>query len=133
MATASEYFYSNQHKALKLLRLPYSWIKYYFSSKDLSQRLVEISENSEMDFLKALIGGGNSKLYILLQDLSEHKIGVNEVILIPPNPLQVYSDELKKMIDIPIPSSHIGIEPIKCRLQSAKIRKGMVRLIRFKV
>lgn len=86
-----------------------------------------------MDFLKALIGGGNSKFYILLQDLSEHRISVNEVILIPPNPLQIYSDEFKTMIDIPIPSSHIGIEPIKCRLQSAKIRKGMVRLIRFSV
>lgn len=92
---------------------------------------MELFENSEMDFLKALIGAGDSKFYILLQDLSEHRIAVNEVIQIPPNPLQIYSDERKKLIDIPIPSSHIGIQPIKCRLQSAKIRKGMVRLMRF--
>jgi hormone-sensitive lipase len=31
-----------------------------------------------------------------------------------------------KMVDVPLPSSHIGLGAVSCRLLSAKRRKGMV-------
>lgn len=131
MATSSDFFYSNQHKALKLLRMPYSWLQYYFCSERLSRRLVDLFENSELDFLKALLRNGNSKVYIFFQDLSEFRIDVNEVFLIPPHPLYVYSDKHEKLIEILAPCCHTGVSPVRCRLQSAKRRQGMVSLSMF--
>lgn len=45
---------------------------------------------------------------------------------IPPEPLEIYSEKLGKNIEIPVPSSHIGRQPVSCRLLSSRHRKGMV-------
>lgn len=54
------------------------------------------------------------------------KVDVCKVFTIPPEPLQVFSKKFDKLIDIPLPSSHIGLGSVSCRLLSAKRRKGMV-------
>jgi hypothetical protein len=61
-----------------------------------------------------------------LPRLVGYKVDVNRVFNIPPEPLQIYSEKHKKMIDIPVPHSHIGKEPVSCRLLSTRRRKGMV-------
>lgn len=55
------------------------------------------------------------------------KLKVNKVFKILPEPLAIYSEKLDKMVDIPLPTSHIGLQPLSCRLLSAKKRKGMVK------
>lgn len=55
------------------------------------------------------------------------KIDVNEMFLIQPDEIKVFSDKLGKSIDIPIPTSHIGAAPVACHLMSARKRRGMVR------
>lgn len=61
-----------------------------------------------------------------LPSIVGYKVEVNKVFKIPPEFLQVYSEKLGKMVDVPVPKSHIGIAPVSCRLLSAKKRKGMV-------
>jgi hormone-sensitive lipase len=66
------------------------------------------------------------KFMQVLPQLVGYKVEVNKVFKIPTEPMKVFSKSLNKFVDIPIPQSHIGIQPITCRLLSAKKRKGMV-------
>jgi hypothetical protein len=126
MALYSEYFYSNEHKVLKFLRVPQTYLKYLFSSNLLSQRLQDLFENMDVDYFKGLLGLGELKVYKVYQAIAENKLAVNQVFEISPGPLQSFSEKLGKLIDIPFPSSHIGAKPVVCRLLSSKRRKGMV-------
>lgn len=48
------------------------------------------------------------------------------MIKISPEPIQIHSPKFNKLIDIPIPESHIGVRPVSCRLLSVRRRQGMV-------
>lgn len=61
-----------------------------------------------------------------LPSIVGYKVDVNKVFKIPPEPLQMYSEKFKKLVDIPIPKSHTPMRPVSCRLLSAKRRQGMV-------
>lgn len=61
-----------------------------------------------------------------LPSIVGYKVEVNKVFKIPPEPLQIHSEKFGKLVDIPLPKSHIGLGPVSCRLLSAKRRKGMV-------
>ncbi len=52
-------------------------------------------------------------------------IRVNQLILIPPEPLQIRSATGRQIVDIPIPIAHGPAAPIQVRLLSAKGRPGM--------
>lgn len=126
MATYSEYFYSNENKLFRLLRVPHTFLKYLLSPDALSKRLVEITENAQVDYGRSLLDMFEMDVYGIYQAISEHKIGVNGTFKIAPNPLQVHSEVHGRLVDIPVPSSHIGVAPIHCRLLSKQQRKGMV-------
>lgn len=66
------------------------------------------------------------KFMQVLPQLVGHKVEVNKVFKIPPEPMKVFSKKFNKNIDIPVPHSHTGTGPVSCRLLSAKMRKGMV-------
>lgn len=55
-----------------------------------------------------------------------YKVDVNRVFKIPPEPLEIFSKKFNKMINIPIPHSHIGRQPVSCRLLCTRKRNGMV-------
>lgn len=55
------------------------------------------------------------------------KVKVNKVFKIPTKFFQLRSEKLDKMVDIPVPSSHIGLKPVQCRLISKQKRNGMVK------
>jgi hypothetical protein len=126
-ATYSEHYYSNEHKVLKFMRTPQTYLKYLLHTDLLSQRLVDIYKHAEGNFNKALFEIFESKFYGIYQALSEHKLAVNRVFQISTDPLDIFSEKHGKLIDIPVPSSHLGVKPIACRLLSSHRRKGMVR------
>lgn len=127
MATYSEYFYSHENKILRLLRVPHTFLKYLLFTDTLSKRMVEITKNAQVGYGRSLLDMFEMNVYGIYQAISEHKIGVNKTFKIIPNPLEVYSKLHGRLIDIPLPSSHIGVAPINCRLLSKQHRKGMVR------
>lgn len=61
-----------------------------------------------------------------LPSIVGYKVDVNKVFKIPPEPLQVFSEKLGELIDVPLPNSHIGLGSVSCRLLSAKRRQGMI-------
>ena len=113
---------------LKLLRVPPAFIIYYLYEDLLAKKIVEILESVEVDFGKKLMNLTEMKIFGVFQYFSEAKICVNKVFTISPEPMQVHSEKLGKVVKIPIPSSHIGTKPINCRLFSASKRDGMVSL-----
>lgn len=68
----------------------------------------------------------DSKLLHTAIDFSGHSVEVNRTFEIEPEPLRLYSEKLHSFVEIPIPMSHIGEKPIKCRLISAHRRMEMV-------
>lgn len=127
VAAYSERFFSSENKYLTLLRLPFDFIKYLLSPDRLANRLVDVFDNAETKFSKSLLKQVDSSIFLRFQDLVEHKVGVNQVFHIPPEPLRVDCERTGGMVDIPVPSCHIGVQPIACRLLSASQRTGMVR------
>lgn len=127
IASYSESFYTKENIILKFLHFPFAYLKYIFNIDILTNRLVDIFENSEIPFMKSLLKEAESKLFHLYQEFIEHDIAINRIFHIPPAPLKLFSDAKGEMVDIPIPSCHIGVKPIACRLLSARQRKGMVR------
>lgn len=126
MAMYSEFYYSNEFTLFKLLRLPHTFWKYFLSPKRLSRRLVQIHEHSQADYGRSLMDLLEWKSYRLYQEITEDRVSVNEEVKIPPEPLQIFSESLGSLIDIPVPSSHVGIKPVCCRLLSKRRRNGMV-------
>lgn len=107
--------------------MPHTFVKYFLDPDSLSKRLVEIYENSQHGFPRTVTSLFELSVYGIYQELTEHKIDVNKVLKIPTDPLKLYSEKFGKLIDIPVPKSHVGVKPILCRLQAARRRKGMVR------
>lgn len=67
-----------------------------------------------------------NKFMQVLPQLVGYKVEVNKVFKLPPEPMKVFSKKLNKLVDVPVPHSHIGPAPVSCRLISAKKRVGMV-------
>jgi hypothetical protein len=68
----------------------------------------------------------DSKLLQTAINFSGYSVEVNRTFDIKPEPMTLYSEKLQKFVEIPIPMSHIGEKPIKCRLLSSTKRMGMV-------
>lgn len=126
MATYSEYYFSLENVFLKLLRLPFTALKYFFNPELLSRRLVAIHKNTEVGFWKSTYNLQNTIPYFIFQEIVEHQVAVNYAFNIAPEPLKLHSDKSGKLVEIPVPISHIGLHPVKCRLFSNQHRKGMV-------
>lgn len=126
LATYSAYYFSNEHTFFKLLRFPHIILKYWFNSEMLSRRLVNIFENAGIGYNKQILSLCESRTYKIFQTITELKVTVNELFEIPPDPLQIFSEEKQKLIDIPVPSAHVNVKPICYRLLSASRRRGMV-------
>lgn len=62
-----------------------------------------------------------------LPSLAAKSVEVNKIFEIQPEPMKIYSAKFDEMIDVPLPSSHIGLGSVNCRLLSKSKRNGMVR------
>lgn len=135
MAICSEYYYSIENKFVKILRLPVAAFKYIFNTELLTQRLIEIHKHADICWGKFVCELFESKLFVFYQNMIEHRLAVNYSFKIAPDPMQVDSEKFARLVDIPVPSSHIGIHPVTCRLLSRQHRIGMVtqetRLVGF--
>uniref|UniRef100_A0A182IXR0 Uncharacterized protein n=1 Tax=Anopheles atroparvus TaxID=41427 RepID=A0A182IXR0_ANOAO len=128
MAGFSEGYYSDGGRISKATSLMYTSTKYMLDPELRARRIVNISQNSNVDFCKAFWFLAESELMHSLPSFIGFKVKVNRVITIPPEPIQLKSSATGEavFVDIPIPKSHGGAAPIKARLISAVKRKGMI-------
>ncbi|XP_058116245.1 hormone-sensitive lipase [Anopheles ziemanni] len=128
MAGFSEGYYSEGGRISKATSLMYTSTKYMLDPELRARRIVNISQNSNVDFCKAFWFLAESEMMHSLPSFVGFKVKVNRVITIPPEPIQLKSTvpDAAVFVDIPIPKSHGGAAPIKARLISAVKRKGMI-------
>ncbi|KAJ8966873.1 hypothetical protein NQ314_003267 [Rhamnusium bicolor] len=101
-----------------------STTKYITDPEQRARRIVNISQNAEVDFCKAFWFLSETELMNQLPSIVSPSVAVSKVINLPPEPLSIIVDG--KEIEVPVPSSHIGRKPIQVRLISHKIRSGML-------
>uniref|UniRef100_A0A2M4BDB0 Putative hormone-sensitive lipase hsl n=1 Tax=Anopheles marajoara TaxID=58244 RepID=A0A2M4BDB0_9DIPT len=138
MAGFSEGYYSEGGRISKATSLMYTSTKYMLDPELRARRIVNISQNSNVDFCKAFWFLAESEMMHSLPSFVGFKVKVNRVITIPPEPIQLplastgtagkptANNGKPVFVDIPIPKSHGGAAPIKARLISAVKRKGMI-------
>ncbi|KAJ8937288.1 hypothetical protein NQ318_020338 [Aromia moschata] len=124
MTLFSEVYYSQGSTFSKATNSVMSTTKYITDPEQRARRIVNISQNAEVDFCKAFYFLSEAELMNQLPSIVSPSVAVSKVIHIPPEPLSITVDG--KEIEVPIPSSHIGRKSIQVRLISHKVHKGML-------
>lgn len=106
--------------------MPVTYLKYSIKPDLRAQRFTNYLANGPLDFGISLVNLFEHKIFRVYQELKEHKLEVNNVFTVPPEPLHLHSAKLDTLVNIPVPSAHIGAHPISCRLLSKYRRTGMV-------
>lgn len=78
-------------------------------------------------FLKDTWNIFESEIYLKIPRLFAHKVKINEKFYIKTEKLMITKMNKFDTYLVPIPTSHIGIKSIQCRLMSRKKRSGMVK------
>lgn len=126
MAGFSEAYYSNGGKIAKATSSMWTSGKYFMDPELRARRIVNISQNSSVDFCKSFWFLAESELMHTLPSFMGTQLKVNKIIMIPPEPLQIANEKTCELVDIPIPMSFFGPAPVSARLLSATRREGIV-------
>lgn len=126
LACFSEAYFTNGFKFMKTTNYFLKHPSYFMDPEMCARRIINVSHNADVKFCKSFWNLGESKLMHALPRFVGYKVDVNRVFKIPPEPLEIYSKRFDKMVDIPVPHSHIGREPVSCRLLCSRRRNGMV-------
>ena len=124
MAGYSDYYFSKSPHLWRVAKSLFMSTQYTLDAEHRARRIVHASQYATVDFCKSFWFLAESDLMKKVPDRICPVIRVNQLILIPPEPLQI--DSLKcKPVNIPAPSAHGPIAPVQVRLLSAKGRPGM--------
>ncbi|CAO1436583.1 unnamed protein product [Diamesa serratosioi] len=126
MASFSEVYYSTNGKFIKATNSMFTSGKYLLDPELRARRIVNISQNSSVDFCKSFWFLAETEVIYKLPKIVGFGIKVNQVFKLNPEPMQTRSVITNELIDIPIPKSHSGVGVIQARLISAHSRDGMV-------
>ena len=100
--------------------------KYYRDPELRAQRIVKVTSAADVGFCKAFWHLADTDFMTQFPGVMCPKVSVNVVFHIPCEPLTLPKSNFEnEMIDIPIPTSHLGPGPVQVRLISAKRRVGM--------
>lgn len=80
--------------------------KYLTDSEERAKRIVNISQNADVDFCKSFWFLSEFELMHHLPSVVAQSVAVSKVIQLPPEPLTLKVGE--EEIEVPIPNSHIG-------------------------
>lgn len=125
MAIFSEAYYNNGSFLYRATNSVWTSGKYVLDPDTRARRIVNISQNADVDFCKAYWFLAESEVMIRLPALFSSSCMISHVISLPPEPLQ-YKRKDGTVIDIPIPSAHIGTKTLQVRLMSSLPRQNMV-------
>lgn len=114
-----------------MMRFPQTYLKYVFKPSLRSRRFADILKNAPIDLGISFVKLSETEFFKVYQEVTEHRLQVNKVFTITPDPIKLYSSKFEEFVEIPVPSSDLGVHPIYCRLLSKYRREGMVRGTRF--
>lgn len=129
LAGFSEAHYHDGNRITKATSSMYTSGKYFWNPELRARRIVHLSQYAGIDFCKAFwsLTEGELMYALSVTTVFGHKIKVNRLITIPPEPLEIASTlNSNEMIQIPVPSSYLGVGPVSARLLSNVRREGMI-------
>ncbi|CAG9766982.1 unnamed protein product [Ceutorhynchus assimilis] len=124
MAIFSEAYYSQGSLISKATNSVMTTTKYITDPEQRAKRIVNISQNADVDFCKSFWFLSESELMNQLPSVVSPNVAVCKVISIAPEPLSLNVDGTD--IEIPVPTSYLGPKPIQVRLISYEMREGML-------
>lgn len=124
MASYSDYYFSSSPHVWRVAKSLFMGTQYTFDAEHRARRIVNASQYATVDFIKSFWFLAESDLMKKVPDRLCPPIRVNQVILIPPEPIEINNSE-NIPIDVPLPTAHGPTTPIQVRLMSAKSRPGM--------
>lgn len=101
-------------------------IKYIMNPELRAQQIVDVAQNSSVEFLKAFWSLSDIHFMKKLPGWVCPKMEVKEEIFIPPEPVSLSSSDENGSVLIQAPSSHFPPAPVRCLLLSSKRREGQV-------
>lgn len=124
MAGYSDYYFSTSPHLWRVAKSLFRGTQYTLDAEHRARRIVHASQYATVDFCKSFWFLAESDLMKKVPDRVCPAIRVNQLILIPPEPLQIES-VFGKPVDIPVPSAHGPPVPVQVRLLSGRGRPGM--------
>jgi hormone-sensitive lipase len=124
MAIFSEIYYNQGSFFAKATTSVMATSKYVNDPEQRARRIVNISQNADVDFCKAFWFLSENELMTNMPYVVTPTVAVSRIISLPPEPFTVNVDS--KEIDVPVPSSHIGRKPVQVRLISYEVHEGMI-------
>ncbi|XP_060532409.1 hormone-sensitive lipase isoform X2 [Cylas formicarius] len=122
MAIFSEAYYTQGSLFAKAKNSVVTAVKYILDPELRARRIVNISENADVDFCKS---------FWFLSECTPMNglpsvVGVDvcQAISLTPQPFALEIDD--RIIEVPVPSSYLGPKPVHLRLISYKLRRGML-------
>lgn len=125
MAIFSEMYYNNGSFLSKATNSVWTSGKYVLDPDTRARRIVNISQNADVEFCKAFWFLNESEVMSHLPSIVSSSVAVSHVISIPTEPL-TYVRKDGTSVAVPIPSAHVGTRPVNVRLISHVAREGMI-------
>lgn len=106
MVVYSEAYYHQGNVVARATNSVMTTTKYLADPEERAKRIVNISKNANIDFLKSFWFLSESELMGQLPAVVAESVDICKVIQLPPEPLVLTING--KDIEVPVPSSHIG-------------------------
>ncbi|XP_049949475.1 hormone-sensitive lipase isoform X3 [Schistocerca serialis cubense] len=120
MASFSEIYYGNDGSWFKAASSLWTGGKFAVDPELRARRIVNISQHASVDFCKSFWLLAETEIMARMQGVVGPSMAVNQVMLLPPEPLNVSG------VAVPVPTAHFGPRPLPVRLLLARKRAGMV-------
>ncbi|CAG9822960.1 unnamed protein product [Phaedon cochleariae] len=126
MTLFSEVYYNDGSSLVSKAKSSFmSTTKFLTDPEERAKRIVNISQNAEVDFCKAFWFLAETELLNQLPSIVSSSVAISKIIHLPPEPLTITTMDGRE-IDIPVPSSFLGRKHIELHLISHKLRAGML-------
>lgn len=124
------YYNKSGNQIMKVTTSLFSSGKYYRNPELRAKRFVEVSLYADINFSKQLLSlNEQDSVLSSMPWVLASKVKINKLITIAPEPLELEEDgdrHNSKMVQIPIPTSHVGVSSLPARLLSHVRREGMI-------
>lgn len=152
MTCHHSFYFNTKPKILKAIEYPITFFKNFTNAEKRSENVLKVYAGTTLKsvkvsfkidihlnitltkffcFLKSFWFLKENAMVHRITSLLSNRVEINKQFSVQPETLKVFSESLEQSVEIPIPKSHLGPKPIRCRLISVRWRKGMVRKIKW--
>ncbi|GBM06893.1 Hormone-sensitive lipase [Araneus ventricosus] len=126
MATFSDLYQKSGGPVFKAALTVLNGIKYIINPELRAYQIVNVAQNSSVEFLKAFWSLSEVQLMKQLPDWICPKLAIRKEILVPNISITLSNIYTNENVVIPVPTSHIPPAPVRCLLLSTVQREGQI-------